>query len=151
MIKPLIGILVACLLFSAAPCATESEQVQPWDDGDGVKVQSQQRVEQINAQQKKSLEAERKKSREFWKQNGVTVQPEARIEQLDQRHKQDVAREIRALKCAKCTARCEIVRDAGLEMCTRSTPAVDPEMCRQKAARFFEGCIQRCEDCVKPE
>ncbi|MGH8474424.1 MAG: hypothetical protein ACRERV_11465 [Methylococcales bacterium] len=149
MIKTLIGVLAAWLVVSAGGIALEVDPLQDWRDIDGVNVQPRERVDQINAHQKKLLKAERKKFKKIWTQKGITVQSEERVEELNKRAKQSREKEIRELKCAMCTTRCNIVRDAGLEICSGPEPsAADSELCTRQADQFLQACIGECEHCV---
>ncbi|MCI0652982.1 MAG: hypothetical protein L0Y39_00680 [Methylococcaceae bacterium] len=147
MIKALNSLLAALFFVIVSGIAAENDPVQDWGNVDGVTVQPDERVEQINANKKKLQEAEKKKLEKFWKQKGITVQSEQRVQDLNERDKKRREKEIRELKCRMCKLRCDIVRDAGQAICTSSEAPTESEQCAEQAENFLKTCLQQCEHC----
>jgi hypothetical protein len=148
MIKTSNSILLLALLFAIPGRADEVRAIDDWDDVEGVTVQPQERVDQINAYRKKLLEEEKKKLTEGWEEEGFTVQSEERVKHLNELEKTRREKEIRELKCNMCTMRCNIVRDAGQANCTAANAGKNSETCRNDADDFLEDCLEQCEQCA---
>ncbi|MGH8498604.1 MAG: hypothetical protein ACRERV_07350 [Methylococcales bacterium] len=147
MIKMFISLLAALFFAHAPGVAAENNPVQDWGNVEGVRVQPDERVEQIKANKKKLEETKKKKLKSVWKQKGITIQSEQRVQDLNEREKKRREKEIRELKCKMCKLRCTIVRDAGQAICTSPDAPTEAEKCAEKAENFLKTCIQQCEHC----
>lgn len=147
MIRASSPLLLTLALAASPGFAGQEDPHADWDQIEGVKVQSSERVNQINAYERKLREAEKKKLKESWKREGFHIQSEERVQHLNELEEKRREKEIGEIKCTMCTLRCNIVRDAGQASCVGANRVPEHAACREQAEDFLQSCIRQCAHC----